>query len=63
MCAAACVITLTLTRAGLSALFETKDFDMANRYKEHVVEQGATILKNRKIECLFTTPKLLEALG
>ena len=27
------------------------------------MEQGATILKNRKIECLFTTPKLLEALG
>ncbi len=44
-------------------LIEAKEFDVANRYKEHVVEQGATILKNRKIECLFTTPKLLEALG
>lgn len=44
-------------------LIETKDVDMANRYKEHVVEQGATIMKNRKIECLFTTPKLLEALA
>lgn len=34
----------------------------ANRYKEHVVEQGAAILKNRSVSCLFTTPKLLEAL-
>jgi phenylacetate-coenzyme A ligase PaaK-like adenylate-forming protein len=38
------------------------ELDMANRYKDHVVEQGATILKNRPISCLFTTPKLLEAL-
>jgi hypothetical protein len=38
------------------------EFDLANRYKDHVVEQGAAILKNRKISCLFTTPKLLEAL-
>src|SRR5258707_15469703 len=30
---------------------------------EHVVEQGATLLKHRKISGLFTTPKLLEALG
>lgn len=38
-------------------------FDMANKYKDHVVEQAATILKNRKVGCLFITPKLLEALG
>ena len=44
-------------------LLESRDVEMANRYKDHVVEQGATILKNRKIECLFTTPKLLEALA
>ncbi len=37
-------------------------YDMANKYKEHVVEQGATLMKNRDITCLFTTPKLLEAL-
>lgn len=43
-------------------LISTKDIEMANRYKDHVVEQGATILKNRSVSCLFTTPKLLEAL-
>jgi hypothetical protein len=30
---------------------------------DHVVEQGATLLKHRKIAGLFTTPKLLEALA
>jgi hypothetical protein len=44
-------------------LIEAREFELANRYKEHVVEQGALILKNRCIACLFTTPKLLEALG
>jgi len=43
-------------------LIADKDAASANKYKEHVAEQGATILKNRKISCLFTTPKLLEAL-
>ena len=43
-------------------LIEAREIDVANRYKEHVVEQGATLLKNRNISCLFTTPKLLEAL-
>ena len=31
-------------------------------YKSHVVEQGLTVLKAHEIRCLFTTPKLLEAL-
>jgi phenylacetate-coenzyme A ligase PaaK-like adenylate-forming protein len=31
-------------------------------YKAHVVEQGLTVLKAHEIRCLFTTPKLLEAL-
>lgn len=43
-------------------LIADKEFAMANKYKDHAVEQGATLLKNRKISCLFTTPKLLEAL-
>ena len=30
---------------------------------DHVVDQAATILKHRKVSGLFTTPKLLEALG
>jgi phenylacetate-coenzyme A ligase PaaK-like adenylate-forming protein len=43
-------------------LIAEKDFETAKRYKKHVVEQGATILKNRKVGCIFTTPLLLEAL-
>ncbi|HEX4955540.1 MAG TPA: hypothetical protein VF017_19275 [Thermoanaerobaculia bacterium] len=31
-------------------------------YKNHVIDQGLTILKAHDIRCLFTTPKLLEAL-
>ncbi len=30
---------------------------------DHVVDQAVTILKHRKVGGLFTTPKLLEALG
>lgn len=43
-------------------LIAEKDFETAKRYKKHVAEQGAVILKNRKVSCLFTTPLLLEAL-
>lgn len=43
-------------------LLAERNTEMANRYKDHVVEQGVTILKHRKVSCLFTTPKLLEAL-
>jgi phenylacetate-coenzyme A ligase PaaK-like adenylate-forming protein len=33
-------------------------------YKDHVIDQGVTILQaNHDIQCLFTTPKLLEALA
>ncbi|MGH9944744.1 MAG: hypothetical protein ACRD9R_20545 [Pyrinomonadaceae bacterium] len=36
---------------------------MAEQYKQHVVEQGLTLLRaHDNIKCLFTTPKLLEAL-
>ena len=36
---------------------------MAEQYKQHVVEQGLTLLRaHENIRCLFTTPKLLEAL-
>ena len=40
-----------------------KKFDVARAYMDHVVDQGVTILKHRKVAGLFTTPKLLEALG
>src|SRR3982751_2651361 len=36
---------------------------MAEQYKQHVIEQGLTLLRAHEgIKCLFTTPKLLEAL-
>ena len=39
------------------------DYAQAEAYKEHVVDQAITILRNRKnIHCLFTTPKILEAM-
>jgi phenylacetate-coenzyme A ligase PaaK-like adenylate-forming protein len=40
-----------------------KQFEVARAYMDHVVEQAVTILKHRKVSGLFTTPKLLEALG
>ena len=40
-----------------------KQFEVARAYMDHVVEQAAAILKHRKVAGLFTTPKLLEALG
>jgi phenylacetate-coenzyme A ligase PaaK-like adenylate-forming protein len=40
-----------------------KQHEVARAYMEHVVEQGVTLLKHRRIAGLFTTPKLLEALG
>jgi hypothetical protein len=37
--------------------------EMADKYKQHVIDQGLTLLKaHDNIRCLFTTPKLLEAL-
>jgi phenylacetate-coenzyme A ligase PaaK-like adenylate-forming protein len=40
-----------------------KEFDQARAYMDHVVDQAVLILKNRKISGMFTTPKLLEAMG
>jgi phenylacetate-coenzyme A ligase PaaK-like adenylate-forming protein len=40
-----------------------RQFEQARAYMDHVVDQGVVILKHRKISALFTTPKLLEALG
>ena len=44
-------------------VISNKQFDQAKAYMEHVVDQAVTILKHRKVSALFTTPKLLEALG
>jgi len=44
-------------------LVKRADAAMMERYKQHVVDQALTILRaNDNIHCLFTTPKLLEAL-
>ena len=40
-----------------------KQFEVAKAYMDHVVDQAVTILKHRQVTALFTTPKLLEALG
>jgi hypothetical protein len=40
-----------------------KEYDQAKAYMDHVVDQGVTLLKHRRIAGLFTTPKLLEALA
>lgn len=40
-----------------------KQVEVARAYMDHVVDQATTILKNRRITGLFTTPKLLEALA
>lgn len=40
-----------------------QQFDVARQYMDHVVDQAVTLLKNRRFGCMFTTPKLLEAMG
>lgn len=44
-------------------VISAKQFEHARGYMDHVVDQAVTILKNRKVTGLFTTPKLLEALA
>ncbi|HEY7915090.1 MAG TPA: hypothetical protein VIG62_24495 [Blastocatellia bacterium] len=44
-------------------LIKWGQIDMVEKYKQHVIEQGLTLLRaHENIQCLFTTPKLLEAL-
>jgi hypothetical protein len=44
-------------------LIKRGDLQEMERYKQHVIEQGLIILRaHPNIHCLFTTPKLLEAL-
>jgi len=44
-------------------LIRNGEHKQAQAYMEHVVDQAVTILKHRKVSALFTTPRLLEALG
>jgi hypothetical protein len=44
-------------------LLKMQQFEMAELYKKHVIDQAIILLKaHENIQCLFTTPKLLEAL-
>jgi phenylacetate-coenzyme A ligase PaaK-like adenylate-forming protein len=44
-------------------LIKSGDMAMMERYKAHVIDQAQTLLRAHEgIRCLFTTPKLLEAL-
>ena len=43
-------------------LIKRGDIQEAERYKQHCIDQGLTLLKAHEIHCMFTTPKLLEAL-
>jgi hypothetical protein len=45
-------------------LIKAGQVDNLERYKSHVIEQAVTILEaGHEIRCMFTTPKLLEALA
>ena len=40
-----------------------KQIDEVERYQKHVVDQAVEIIKHRNIQCMFTTPKILESIG
>ena len=43
-------------------LLAEKQVEQIKRYMDHVIDQAAQLLRHRQIGCLFTTPRLLEAL-
>lgn len=44
-------------------LIKAGHMDMMSEYRDHVINQGLTLLRaHENIQCLFTTPKLLDAL-
>ena len=44
-------------------LIKRGDIQEAERYKQHCIDQALTLLRAHEIHCMFTTPKLLEALA
>ena len=44
-------------------LIVRKKYDEVEQYMKHVIDQAVEIIKHRNISCLFTTPRLLEALA
>lgn len=43
-------------------LIRMGEMRMMELYKQHVIDQALTLLRAHEIQCIFTTPKLLEAL-
>jgi phenylacetate-coenzyme A ligase PaaK-like adenylate-forming protein len=58
-----CCYFIDLDPRWVKRVLAGKQFEVARAYMDHVVEQAVTILQHRKVSGLFTTPKLLEALG
>ena len=55
--------TVDLDPRWVIKLIKWGEIQMAERYKQHVVDQSLTIMKaHENIKCMFTTPKLLEAI-
>jgi hypothetical protein len=55
--------TVDLDPRWVIKLLKTGQPRQAEDYKRHVIEQGLTVLRaHDNVKCLFTTPKLLEAL-
>jgi hypothetical protein len=46
----------------VNKLVKDQRWDELEAYKSHVIDQGLKVLKAHEIRCLFTTPKLLQAL-
>ncbi len=44
-------------------LLRDKKVKEANEYKEHCIDQAMAVIRNRDVHCLFSTPKMIEALG
>ena len=58
-----CCYFVDLDPRWVKKLISNQQQDQVKAYKHHVIDQGVTLLKRRKIHCLFTTPLLLEALA
>ena len=56
-------VTQDRYRLQASLLIKKGWTDHLKAYQEHVIDQAATIIRHRDIKCMFTTPKLLEALS
>jgi phenylacetate-coenzyme A ligase PaaK-like adenylate-forming protein len=44
-------------------LVASRQFDQAKAYMTHVIDQAVQVIEARDVQVLFTTPRLLEALG